>query len=105
MGVGAFARTGNAFGACLTMARITDVKLSDLQNHFYTHLPAIRDRIFNALMSDGYYLHRPDTVKQGYIGAGLLIGVLLVGGAGYSSLTSRELRRATGSSRASPLAR
>ncbi len=61
-----------------------DVKLSDLQNHFYTRLPAIRDRIFSALMSDGYYLHRPDTVKQGYIGAGLLIGVLLVfGGAGY----------------------
>jgi uncharacterized membrane protein len=62
----------------------TDVALSDLQNHFYTHLPAIRDRIFSALMSDGYYLHRPDTVKQGYIGAGLLIGCLLVfGGAGY----------------------
>jgi hypothetical protein len=45
-----------------------DVKLSDLQNHFYNNLPLIRDRIFNALMSDGYYLHRPDTVKQGYIG-------------------------------------
>ncbi|MGA9571292.1 MAG: DUF2207 domain-containing protein [Candidatus Acidiferrales bacterium] len=62
----------------------SDVALSDLQNHFYTHLPAIRDRIFSALMSDGYYLHRPDTVKQGYIGAGLLMGGLLVfGGAGY----------------------
>jgi uncharacterized membrane protein len=61
-----------------------DVKLSDLQNHFYTRLPAIRDRIFSALMSDGYYLHRPDTVKQGYIGAGLLVGGLLVfGGSGY----------------------
>jgi uncharacterized membrane protein len=61
-----------------------DVALSELQNHFYTHLPAIRDRIFSALMSDGYYLHRPDTVKQGYIGVGLLIGGLLVfGGAGY----------------------
>ena len=61
-----------------------NVSLSDLQNHFYTHLPAIRDRIFSALMSDGYYLHRPDTVKQGYIGAGLLMGGLLVfGGSGY----------------------
>lgn len=63
----------------------TDVKLSDLQNHFYTHLPAIRERIFNALMSDGYYLHRPDTVKQGYIGAGLLIGLLLVAGSTFFS--------------------
>jgi uncharacterized membrane protein len=63
----------------------TAVKLSDLQNHFYTHLPAIRDRIFNALMSDGYYLHRPDTVKQGYVGAGLLIGFLMLAGTGFFS--------------------
>ena len=60
-----------------------DVKLSDLQNHFYTHLPAIRERIFNALMRDGYYLHRPDTVKQGYIGAGLVIGLLLAAGSTF----------------------
>jgi uncharacterized membrane protein YgcG len=60
------------------------VALSDLQNHFYTCLPAIRDRIFSALMQDGYYLHRPDTVRQGYFGAGLVIGGLMVfGGVGY----------------------
>jgi Predicted membrane protein (DUF2207) len=62
-----------------------DVKLSDLQNHFYKNLPFIRDRIFNALMSDGYYLHRPDTVKQGYMGGGLLIGFLLVAATGFLS--------------------
>jgi hypothetical protein len=56
---------------------VTSVKLSDLQNHFYTHLPAIRSRIFDALMADGYYLHRPDTVRRGYIGAGVVIGILL----------------------------
>jgi uncharacterized membrane protein len=56
---------------------VTSVKLSELQNHFYTHLPAIRSRIFDALMADGYYLHRPDTVRQGYIGAGIVIGILL----------------------------
>lgn len=60
-----------------------DVALSDLQNHFYTHLPAIKDAIFDALVTDGYYLHRPDVVRQGYIGAGLLIGFLLVGGSGW----------------------
>jgi hypothetical protein len=53
------------------------IKLSELQNHFYTHLPMIRSRIFDALMADGYYLHRPDTVRQGYIGAGIVIGILL----------------------------
>jgi uncharacterized membrane protein len=63
----------------------TDVRLSDLQNHFYTHLPAIRDRIFNALMSDGYYLHRPDTVKQGYMGVGILIGFLMTAGTRFLS--------------------
>ncbi len=67
----------------------TDVKLSDLQNHFYTQLPGIRDSIFQALMSDNYYLHRPDTVRQGYIGAGLAIGFLMVAGNGF-------LARATG---------
>ncbi|MFY9752643.1 MAG: DUF2207 domain-containing protein [Candidatus Acidiferrales bacterium] len=51
-----------------------DVKLSDLQNHFYTQLPAIRDRIYDALMSDGYYLHRPDTVRSAYIGIGVALG-------------------------------
>jgi Predicted membrane protein (DUF2207) len=56
---------------------VTSVKLSELQNRFYTHLPAIRSRIFDALMADGYYLHRPDTVRQGYIGAGIVIGILL----------------------------
>ncbi|HTS13062.1 MAG TPA: DUF2207 domain-containing protein [Candidatus Limnocylindrales bacterium] len=55
-----------------------DVQLADLQNHFYTHLPAIRDGIFNALVSDGYYLHRPDTVRQGYIGGGLVVGFMVV---------------------------
>jgi uncharacterized membrane protein len=56
---------------------VTSVKLSELQNHFYTHLPAIRSRIFDALMADGYYLHRPDTVRQSYIGAGIVIAILL----------------------------
>jgi uncharacterized membrane protein len=59
---------------------IADVKLSDLQNHFYTQVPGIRDSIFEALMTDNYYLHRPDTVRQGYIGAGLAIGFLTVAG-------------------------
>jgi uncharacterized membrane protein len=62
-----------------------DVRLSDLQNHFYRNLPAIRDRIFNALMSDGYYLHRPDTVKQGYMGVGILIGFLMTAGTRFLS--------------------
>lgn len=54
------------------------VALSDLQNRFYRQLPGIRDCIFDALVQDGYYLHRPDTVRQGYMGAGLAIGFVII---------------------------
>ena len=65
-----------------------DVRLADLQNHFYTHLPAIRERIFSALMGDGYYFHRPDTMKAGYIGAGVAVGILfLVGSSMLQKIT------------------
>ena len=53
-----------------------DVRLSDLQNHFYTHLPEIKERIFQALISDGYYFHRPDTTKTAYLGAALAVAIL-----------------------------
>jgi len=62
-----------------------DVKLSDLQNTFYTNLPGIRDRIFDALMGDGYYLHRPDTVRQAYLGGGIVTAVLLIAGGTWLS--------------------
>ncbi|HEV2617350.1 MAG TPA: DUF2207 domain-containing protein [Candidatus Acidoferrales bacterium] len=61
------------------------VSLTDLQNHFYTHLPAIRNRIFDGLMSDGFYLHRPDKLRQGFIGAGIVIGFGLFFAANFLS--------------------
>lgn len=62
---------------------VTSVALSQLQNHFYQQLPPIRDCVFDALVMDGYYLHRPDTVRQGYIGGGLVIGLLLIFGGNW----------------------
>ncbi len=50
------------------------VSLTDLQNRFYVHLPAIRNRIFDGLMDSKFYLHRPDKVRQGWIGAAVFIG-------------------------------
>jgi len=58
-----------------------DVKLSDMRNHFYTSLPGIRDAVFDALVGDGYYLHRPDTVRQAYVGTGIVLGALLLAGS------------------------
>ena len=60
----------------------TDVKLTDLQNDFYKHLPQIKQCIFDALMKDKYYLHRPDTVRQGYVFLGIVIGFLFIFGSG-----------------------
>lgn len=56
------------------------VSMSSLHNEFYKALPAIKNRIFDSLLSKGYYLHRPDVVRSGYLGAGLVIGFLSVWG-------------------------
>jgi len=59
------------------------VELSELQNKFYKNIPLIRERIFESLVKKGYYLHRPDKVRQAYLIAALVIGILSVafGGA------------------------
>ncbi len=56
------------------------VSLSDLHNRFYRSLPAIKSGIFGSLIEDGYYKRRPDSVRSGYIGAGLVIGFLIIWG-------------------------
>lgn len=55
-----------------------DVELSALQNQFYKNLPSIKDGIFDGLMQHGYFLHRPDYVRGGYITGGIAAGVILV---------------------------
>jgi uncharacterized membrane protein len=53
----------------------TDVELSSLQNQFYKNLPSIKESIFDALMQHGYFLHRPDYVRSGYVTGGIAFGV------------------------------
>ena len=72
--------------AMFATGSIDVVELSDLQNRFYTHLPGLRNRIFRALMAKGYYLHRPDTVKVGYLVGGAILGFLMaMGGSALSA--------------------
>jgi hypothetical protein len=59
------------------------VKVSQLRNKFYTSLPKIRNAIYDKLVSNGYYLERPDKVKGKWFGlavlaafAGIGLGVL-----------------------------
>src|SRR6202035_1745934 len=54
-----------------------DVELSALQNEFYKKLPGIRDAIFDALMERGYFQHRPDYVRSGFVGGGIAMSVVL----------------------------
>jgi uncharacterized membrane protein len=56
------------------------VSMSSLENRFYKNLPEIKSRIFESLVTHGYYKRRPDTVRSSYIGMGVVIGVILVWG-------------------------
>lgn len=48
-------------------------KLSDLTNTFYTHLPAIRNALYDLMVSEGYFNARPDSTRTGFfIAAGAL---------------------------------
>jgi len=69
------------------------VKLSALRNHFYVNLSDMKERIYNALIQDGYYLHRPDVVRAGYIVGGILIGVFIIVGSGVLFSDSTTLSR------------
>ena len=65
------------------------VALSTLKNEFYKNLPAIRDEIYDALKTNGFYKNRPDKVKNNWSGAAVGVGLLVgVGGTYLSKLTS-----------------
>ena len=54
------------------------VDLDDLEHEFYKHMPAIEDGIFNRLLKLGYYHHRPDKVRNAYIGGGIATTTILL---------------------------
>jgi uncharacterized membrane protein YgcG len=56
------------------------VAMSSLENHFYRNLPSIKSRIFESLVTHGYYKRRPDSVRASYIGMGVVTGAIMVFG-------------------------
>ena len=64
------------------------VELSALQNQFYKSIPGIRDCIFESLLAHRYFLHRPDKVRQIYLGAGAVIAFLSIWGGAFLSRAS-----------------
>lgn len=45
-------------------------KISNLENNFYTHVPAITDSVMETLIADDYFPHNPDTIRATYLGIG-----------------------------------
>lgn len=57
---------------------MTDVAmLSGLKNHFYLHLPGIRDEIYQHLQENQFFKENPDTVRKMY--QMLVVAMLFVG--------------------------
>ncbi len=51
------------------------VKLADLENEFYEHIPAIKKGIFRSLTAGGLYVKRPDKVLTTYLVAALMVTI------------------------------
>jgi uncharacterized membrane protein len=58
------------------------ISMDSLQNRFYKTLPVMRSGIFDSLVSQGFYKRRPDSVRSTYIGAGVVVGGLMIWGGG-----------------------
>jgi uncharacterized membrane protein YgcG len=54
-----------------------EVRLADLKNTFYKHLPGLRDGLYSGLVSGGFYKARPDRVRLAYIAGGIAAGVAI----------------------------
>jgi uncharacterized protein (TIGR04222 family) len=61
--------------------RGSSVELSQLENEFYTKIPAIRSSLFDQLLARGYYHARPDRVRARWVGLAVLAG-FGIGGVG-----------------------
>ena len=56
------------------------VAMSSLENHFYVNLPSIKNSLMDSLVEHGYFLRRPDSVRAGYMGIGVVLGFLIAFG-------------------------
>jgi uncharacterized membrane protein len=54
----------------------TKIKISDLKNKFYTHLPAIKKSVMDQVIKDEYFPHNPTTIRGIYTGIGTVMIVI-----------------------------
>lgn len=64
------------------------VRLSQLEDEFYSAIPGIKTSIFDRLLERGFYHARPDKVRARWTVAGGLLGALIgIGGSAIASAT------------------
>ena len=61
------------------------VDLDGLEHEFYKHISAIKNGIFDRLLTLGYYHHRPDQIRRAYVGGGIATMVFLMVGIAFFS--------------------
>lgn len=64
---------------------MASVRLSELTNRFYSHIPGITEAIYDELKAKGAYTSRPDRVKGKWAGASFALLVLGPLGAGVTA--------------------
>lgn len=52
------------------------VKISDLKNHFYTHLKDLKEKIYQQMVKEGIFAENPETVKAKWIAIAIAMNVL-----------------------------
>lgn len=57
-------------------------KLSDIKNKFYTHIPTIKEKLYNQITQLGYFESNPDKKRRTYRNIGLVLLVLGFVGSG-----------------------
>ncbi len=63
---------------------LKEMRMSDLEQKFYITAAEIKRDLYSGLVKDGYFDSNPETVRTGYFGFGIVLGVLLM--AGLSAL-------------------
>ena len=69
-----------------------EIKLSDLKDKFYAHLPKIKDKMYDSAVEDGLFPRNPANTRQVYQALGVVgliasVGVAVVLGFAFGDLT------------------
>ncbi len=63
-----------------------EVKLTDLQNKFYTVLPKVKKQLYQSVVDKGYFKKNPDTIRNLYLLLGIGIFFLALMGGSFVSV-------------------